>query len=212
MAKKKTNVDIGSLASEAVSKQFENLLQKIQNGTISAPEMELFSKLEKRLKSEQGQEEGVIYDRSLISKHFKRSDRTILNWIKDGMPVRPDGGFCLSDIHEWLNSKKQEKKSKKDDSEQYWRKEYKKNKAKLSELELKLKRGDLLPKADVIAALKEIQSYVKKHVALIPRTAPGKLTGLGPQNMQAVLSEITSGILINMSKGQNAGTLEAKLK
>ena len=210
--KKPPSEDYGTVASLAVKKQFENLLHKIKDGTISAPEMKVFTELERRIKSEDGKEDGVTYERADVAKRFKRSDRTILNWIKDGMPMRPDGGFCIADIQQWMDEKKQAKKNPTEDSAEYWQTQYKKHRAKLSELELQIKKGELLAKADVMVAFREMQSYVKKHLALLPRTAPGKLSGQDPQGMQITLSELTTAILSNMSKGQNASTLEAKLK
>ncbi len=205
--------DISTIAQAAVTKQFNNLLEKIKSGKISPAEMGVFNALEKRLKAENGRVEGLTYSRLVVAKHFKKTERTVSNWIRDGMPTRPDGGFCLADIQAWIDSKKQKKKGPGDETDiEFWKLQLKKHKSKLAELELKLKRGDLLVKADVMVAFREMQSYVKKHLALLPRTAPGKLVGLSAQDMQSVLSELTGAILTNMSKGQNASTLKGKLK
>ena len=204
--------DIGTVASAAVQRQFKNLLAKIKKGNITAQEMTLFSQLEKRIKSEQGNDD-VTFKRDDVAKHFNKSPATVYNWVRSGMPVNPDGGFCIADIQQWLDSRKKKKSGKPiEDSAEYWQTQFKKNRAKLSGLELKLKKGELLDNADVITAFREMQSYVKKHLALIPRTAPGKLTGQDPQAMQHILVELTTDILSNMSRGQNASTLESKLK
>ena len=207
----KDTPDIGTVASAAMQRQFKNLLAKIKKGSITAQEMTIFTQLEKRLKAEQGGA-GVTYKRDDVAKHFNKTPATIYNWLRSGMPLNPDGGFCIPDIQAWLDTRKKQPGKPAEDSAEYWQTQYKKNRAKLSELELKLKKGELLAKADVISAFREMQSYVKKHLMLIPRTAPGKLTGQPPQGMGTILTELTESILTNMSKGQNASTLESKLK
>ncbi len=207
----KDTPDIGTVASAAMQRQFKNLLAKIKKGSITAQEMTIFTQLEKRLKAEQGGD-GVTYKRDDVAKHFNKTPTTIYNWLRSGMPVNPDGGFCIPDIQAWLDSRKNKAGKPEADTAEYWQTQFKKNRAKLSGLELKLKKGELLAKADVLTAFREMQSYVKNHLALIPRTVPGKLTGQPPQKMQSILTELTSDILTNMSKGQNASTLEARLK
>ena len=210
-AKAETPFDIGTIASVAAKKQFKNLIIKIKDSTITPGEMQVFTQLEKRIKAENGNGR-VVYARIDVANSVDRSLRTISDWVASGMPVQPDGGYDLDAIEKWRSSRKKRTKDKTPDDSEYWQTQYKKHRAKLSELELKIKKGELLPKADVIAALKEMQSYVKKNLVLIPRISAPRMDGMDTQARHELLGEMVNTILAGMSKGQSSGEIERLVK
>lgn len=108
--------------------------------------------MEGELTRDQAQAEGkrVVKTPGELADYVGRTERTIGDWIRSGMPVLPgQAGFDLDAIDRWMEGRKKAPKGKGKDQDKdadYWQTEYRKNKAKLSEIELKLRRGDLLPK------------------------------------------------------------------
>lgn len=196
--------DISSVAKVARIRQFKNLLEKIKSGKATASDMKTFSYLEAELSKQDTQGKNVVYSTGEVAKAMRRTERTVRDWIKSGMPVLPGGGYDLDAIQEWKNGKKKKHQADDDKDAEYWQTQYRKNKAKLSEIQLKLQKGELLPKADVISAFREMQTYVKKHLQLIPRIAPDRMTGLEPQEQKALLTELVETILTGMARGESA--------
>ena len=156
--------------------------------------------------------EKIVRTFTEVARHFNLTERTIYDWKRFGMPVREDGSFDLMAITRWRENRNQRKPANRDKDSEYWQKEYRKNKAKLAELDLKVKQGNFVAKADVISALKEIQSYVKKHLLLIPRIAPERMIGLDVQGQAVLLGEMIETILIGMTEGQSAKKIEGILR
>lgn len=165
------------------------------------------------MKPDQVQSEGarILYSTGALAKIMKRTERTIRDWIKSGMPVLPGGGFDLDQIEKWKRDRKKPE-SEDEQTSEYWQTQYKKYKAKLSEIDLKVKKGELLPRADVMTAFREMQGYVKKHLLLIPRIAPDRMTGLSIQDQKALLTELVDTILSNMARGESAQIIQRILK
>ena len=70
------------------------------------------------------------------------------------MPVRADKLYCVSDIQSWKISREQKHKKKKSNDDDkdgldFWDIVFRRNKAKLAEIELKQKLGELVPRQDV---------------------------------------------------------------
>lgn len=50
-----------------------------------------------------------------IAEAFHITDRTVRNWVKDGMPINKDRSYCLYDVHTWLmDRQRQDLESKSD--------------------------------------------------------------------------------------------------
>jgi phage terminase Nu1 subunit (DNA packaging protein) len=55
--------------------------------------------------------EGVVATMRDVAKVFGKSERQIIRWKDDGMPVRDDGNYCVADIQTWRAQQELEKRS-----------------------------------------------------------------------------------------------------
>ena len=137
------------------------------------------------------------------------SRATLANWVKNGLPKSENGYPLKGGVH-WHIKRQTAAGSDKDSK--YWQKEFRKFKAQLAEIDLKIKRGDLVAHADVLSALKEMQNYVKKHLRLIPRIAPERMIGQDVRTQAETLGQMVDTILTTMATGNNVKQLERILK
>lgn len=206
-------------------RDFLNLKNKLNRGrALTSAERKVLDQYYQTAKESFSLPDGFVRTVGEVAIHFKRTDRTIWNWKTRGMP-QSQIGYDLNSIEKWARKQNliekngngnqdlqtENEKQKNVEDAEFWRAEFRKNKAKLAEIELKLRAGELLYKADVIAAFRELQSYVRKYVALVYKIAPARMVGLDSRGQGLVLKEIVENILAGMAKGQSAKKIEAIL-
>lgn len=140
----------------------------------------------------------VVETQVLVAKHFNVKARTVQYWIQDGMPVTPDGLYNLDEIRAWKNRQEEKRKKIKDPQDPDVR--FRTAKARLAEIELAKRMGELLPKEEVEAEwLSAIITFKKGLMGLPKRIAP-QLAGLEAKEIQAVLTKRVRELLEGLQK------------
>lgn len=177
-----------NLIEIARKKRYISLVEKLQRGTLSAKELK---ELEEFEKAEQNKESDVFdgtVDLGMISVFLEKSSRMVRRYIKQGMPVIRDASgeisrFKVSDVFKWFYASQ----NPEDGSKDYWENEYRKNRAKLSELELKQKEGELIPFADHASIVKNQIRGIKSGFLRLPKYIAPKLYQQEPRVMCEML-------------------------
>jgi len=206
-------------------RDFLNLKNKLNRGQpLTSAERKVLDQYYQTIEASFALPPGYVRTVAEVAAHFKRTDRSIWNWKGRGMP-QTEIGYDLNAIETWAAEQgligkngdgsqgpQTEKEGQGSTSDaEFWRAEFRKNKAKLAEIELKLKQGELLHKVDVISAFRDLQSYVRKHLSLVYRVAPPRMVGMDSKAQSAVLKEIIETIMAGMAKGQSTKKIEAIL-
>jgi len=189
---KDNKTDVVAMAKK---KRHIHLLEKLQqNKSISKSEIKELAEYEEGYKSP-----AVVNSQDLVAKAFKVSARTVPRWIKDGMPVRPDGYYNIIEIQSWRTAREAENRYKrtrkakqeqrdrtsgknnkkavgKDASESFeydvntdWISEKDKWDAILKRQKAEEAAGLLIKKEDAVAALKMAVVNVKRQFLALPK-------------------------------------------
>jgi len=199
-----------NLIEIARKKRYISLVEKLQRGTLSAKELK---ELEEFEKSEQKKETDVFdgtVDLGTISVFLEKSPRMVRRYIKQGMPVIRDASgeisrFKVSDVFKWFYASQ----NPEDGSKDYWENEYRKNRAKLSELELKQKEGELIPFADHTSIVKNQIRGIKAGFLRLPKYIAPKLYQQEPKVMCEML-DAELRYIINQFAGVKNGDKNSK--
>lgn len=123
----------------------------------------------------------IVRTQKEVATFFEKDVRTIKYWVRDGMPVEGKYKYDLQKINEWHLARNST------NEKDYWATEFRKMKAKLAELELKQKKGELLSREEVEAkSIEQILSIKQKFLALPGRIAP-QLVGLEAREIEVLL-------------------------
>jgi len=199
-----------NLIEIARKKRYISLVEKLQRGTLSAKELK---ELEEFEKAEQNKETDVFdgtVDLGTISVFLEKSPRMVRRYIKQGMPVIRDASgeisrFKVSDVFKWFYASQ----NPEDGSKDYWENEYRKNRAKLSELELKQKEGELIPFADHASIVKNQIRGIKAGFLRLPKYIAPKLYQQDPKVMCEML-DAELRYIINQFAGVKNGDKNSK--
>lgn len=132
----------------------------------------------------------VVDSQDKVAKILGVSDRTVRHWIKEGMPVTPQNKYDLIEIRSWrlLRDKRKKSSGQKKDNAEFWETKYREYKAKLAEIALKQKMGQLIPKAQVEAQLVQVSLAIKRSLLALPRSVAPQLVGLETREIETILS------------------------
>lgn len=157
----------------------------------------------------------VVDSQEKVAKILGVSDRTVRHWIKEGMPVTPQNQYDLIEIRSWRllrDKRKKSKESKKKDAE-LWETKYREYKAKLAEITLKQKLGQLIPRAQVESQLVQVSLAIKRSLLALPRSVAPQLVGLETREIEVILSGRIKEAINLIAEGkifeQNADNNEA---
>ncbi len=132
----------------------------------------------------------VVDSQEKVAKILGVSDRTVRHWVKEGMPITPQKQYDLIEIRSWRLLRDKRKKSggrKKADAD-FWETKYREYKAKLAEITLKQRMGQLILKAQVETQLVQVSLAIKRSLLALPRSVAPQLVGLETREIEAVLS------------------------
>jgi len=125
----------------------------------------------------------LVKKQTRVAKHYGVTDRTVRNWLKDGCPQRADGFFDLDQIDLWLTqrgtlppglSDAQDAHGDGQDvhgdgkSRAFWEKECKRFMALERELKVKIRKGELLPAAEVAKIAFDVARKTRDAILNIP--------------------------------------------
>ena len=172
----------------ARKKRYIALVEKLSSGSLSAKELKELEEFEKtERKNESDIIDGTV-DLPTISVYLEKSPRMVRRYIKQGMPVIRDSSgeisrFKVSDVFKWLYASQNPEDGTKD----FWENEYRKNRAKLSELELKEKERELIPFADHVSIIKNQIRGIKSGFLRLPKYIAPKLSNEDPKIICEIL-------------------------
>jgi hypothetical protein len=89
---------------------------------------------------------------------------------------------------------------------------YERGRADKIEIEVEKMKKDLLPRAEVQAALSELITIAKKAFLLLPKTVPGRLKGKTDPEQIRILQNIVEAILLGISRGAKIEKIETTIK
>ena len=199
-----------SLIEIAKKKRYIALVEKLGRGSLSSKELK---ELEEFEKAEQKKENDVFdgtVDLGMISVFLEKSTRMVRRYITQGMPVIRDTSgeisrFKVSDVFKWFYASQ----NPEDGSKDYWENEYRKNRAKLSELELKQKEGELIPFNDHVSIVKNQIRGIKAGFLRLPKYIAPKLYQQEPKVICETL-DIELRHIIDQFAGVHRGNKDNK--
>ena len=146
-----------NLIKLARKKRHIHLVEKLGKGSLSQKEMDELAEYEKEAEGQVTVLADGTVDLVTIAVYLEKSVKSIRRYVDAGLPAvkSPTGEilrFKVSDAFKWFYSRE----GYDDGSRTKWDIEYRKNKAKLSEIELKEKEREL------IEHMQKIQDEIKK--------------------------------------------------
>lgn len=164
-----------------------HLYEKIQHKKpLSRAELKELSKYEEK----EGQP-GLVDTQEQVAKSFGVRLRTVEYWVKDGMPVRPDGKYDLKDIQAWKFTRKGNNrgpsKGKKDLA--YWDAVYREMKARSEMIRYRKHIGELVERRKIEEGLISISIAIKRTLLALPRALAPILGGLEPREIEKKLTD-----------------------
>ena len=166
-----------NLVEIAKKKRYIALVEKLGRSSLSSKELK---ELEQFEKSEQRPLIGIVdgtVDLPTLCVYFEKSPRMIRRYVQQGMPVIRDAAgeiarFKVGEAFKWYYGRSG---CEDDSGKEFWDKEYRKNRAKLSEIELKQKEGELIPFEDHVSIVKNQIRGIKAGFLRLPKYIAPKL-------------------------------------
>lgn len=195
-----------NLVELAKKKRYIALVEKLSRGALTSKELKELEHFEKQEeKKEELPLDGTV-DLEAISLFLEKTSRMVRHYIAQGMPViRNAAGevfrFKVSEVFKWYYGKY----TFEDEEKDHWDLEYRKNKAKLSEIELKEKERQLIPYAEHLTVLRNQVRGIKAGLLWLPRYIAPRLYQQEPK----MICEILDNELRNIIK-QFSGVTDAK--
>jgi len=155
----------------------------------------------------------VILSTSQVAEVFDVSKRTLTNWKRLGAEecLVGYGKWNLKKLLNWWLENIYSGVDEDSPDLQAERLRYEKARADKMELEVARMKGELLPRAEVEAALRELIITAKRAFMLIPKKAPGLLVGLSQAEQMEVLQDMVEEILTNLADGATINAIEKKI-
>lgn len=157
-----------NLAEIARKKRHLYLIQKLNTGNLTKPEIKELEEFEKS-------EEKRVIVKTLeeLAEVMNVSERTIFRWKKEGMPVTKEGFYDLEEISEWYKTKVGLIPADESEGKFYWQELILKCKARLLEIEVAKAQGELMPRQEVEQGWAMRVSAVRAEFTALPdRVAP----------------------------------------
>ncbi|MDD3088074.1 MAG: hypothetical protein PHP89_05880 [Candidatus Omnitrophica bacterium] len=194
-----------NLVEIAKKKRYIALVEKLQRGSLSSKELKELEEFEKSGQRPSGIIDGTV-DLPTLCVYFEKSPRMIRRYVQQGMPVLRDASgeiarFKVGDVFKWFYKKQG---SEEDNGKDYWDKEYRKNRAKLSEIELKQKEGEVIPFEDHVSIVKNQIRGIKAGFLRLPKHIAPKLYQQDPKVICEVLDHEIRYIIEQFAGKKNA--------
>jgi phage terminase Nu1 subunit (DNA packaging protein) len=179
-----------NLVEIAKKKRYIALVEKLGRGSLSAKELKELEEFEKSEQRPAGVIDGTV-DLPTLCVYLEKSPRMIRRYVQQGMPVFRDAAgeiarFKVGDVFKWFYVKQG---SEEDNGKDYWDKEYRKNRAKLSEIELKQKEGEVIPFEDHVSIVKNQIRGIKAGFLRLPKHVAPKLYQQDPKVICEMLDQ-----------------------
>ena len=156
-----------SLFEIAKRSRYLALVEKLQRGQpLSRSELSELKRFEAA-----DLPDGFLETVAQVSKTFGVSERTVYNWLKNGMPVTESGHYDIASIYAW----KIQREGSGDDSgqKQKWETHFRQYRALTAEIEYRKKLGELVTREEVEEGrVLRILTIKKALLGLPDRLAP----------------------------------------
>ena len=193
MEQKKEKQNIAELAHK---KRHIHLLSKLQsNKPLTKSEIRELEELEGSAPPD-----GIVRTAREVAKFFHVSARTVDYWIRDGLPRTEQGYFNLDIVRIWRMDRDRKKEKTKDPNDPEVR--FRSARARLAEIELAKRMGDLLPREEVESEWLNIIITLKKSLLGLPKRLAPQLVGLDAKLIQSALSKHIRELLENLTKNK----------
>jgi len=194
-----------NLVEIAKKKRYIALVEKLGRGSLSSKELKELEEFEKSEQRPAGVIDGTV-DLPTLCVYLEKSPRMIRRYVQQGMPVFRDAvgeiaRFKVGDVFKWFYKKQG---SEEDNGKDYWDKEYRKNHAKLSEIELKQKEGEVIPFEDHVSIVKNQIRGIKAGFLRLPKHVAPKLYQQDPKVICEMLDQEIRYIIEQFAGKQNA--------
>ncbi len=194
-----------NLVEIAKKKRYIALVEKLGRGSLSSKELKELEEFEKSEQRPAGVIDGTV-DLPTLCVYLEKSPRMIRRYVQQGMPVFRDAvgeiaRFKVGDVFKWFYKKQG---SEEDNGKDYWDKEYRKNRAKLSEIELKQKEGEVIPFEDHVSIVKNQIRGIKAGFLRLPKYIAPKLYQQDPKVICEMLDQEIRYIIEQFAGKQNA--------
>jgi hypothetical protein len=178
------------LVELAKKKRHIALVEKLTRGTLSSKELKELEEFEKENRKVADDIIDGTADLPTISVYLEKSPRMVRRYIKQGLPVIRDSKgeifrFKVAEVFKWYYGMQ----GLSDDGKEYWDNEYRKNRAKLSELELKQKEGELIAFSEHASKIKNQIRGIKAGFLRLPKYIAPKLYQQEPKVICEILDE-----------------------
>ena len=216
MSSENSPKDILKSSDAARIKAYHNYLEKIKSGkTLSKSELEAFKALEEAIESIQATPtkcKTVIEVAALTGF----STRKIYWHITRGnLEQNADGSFDMDKLDAWAAkykkntsvSGKTTTREKKESIDLEW----KKLRTEREQIMVDQMKGNLLPRDEIMQAIKEVVLQAKRGFMIIPRSAPSVLYGQTEVEMMQTLEKMVLTILTGMSQMADIKTIEKRI-
>lgn len=142
----------------------------------------------------------ILKSQPEAAAYFGVRTRTLQYWIQNGMPVNSDGTYDVEVIKAWRaqDERRQKKEKSPDDPEVRFRTA----KARLAEIELAKRMGDLLPREEVESEWLNIIITLKKSLLGLPKRLAPQLVGLDAKLIQTALNKHIRELLENLTRNK----------
>ena len=156
----------------------------------------------------------VILSTSQVAEILGVSKRTLTNWKRLGAKecLVGHGKWDFKKLLDWWLENIYSSVDEDSPDLQAERLRYEKARADKMEIEVARMKGELLPRGDVEAALRELIITAKRAFMLIPKKAPGLLVGLSQAEQMEVLQDMVEEILTNLADGATINAIEKKIE
>ena len=194
-----------NLVEIAKKKRYIALVEKLGRGSLSSKELKELEEFEKSEQRPQGIIDGTV-DLPTVCVYLEKSPRMIRRYVQQGMPVIRDAvgeiaRFKVGEVFKWYYVKQG---ADEDSGKDFWDKEYRKNRAKLSEIELKQKEGEGIPFEDHVSIVKNQIRGIKAGFLRLPKHVAPKLYQQDPKVICEMLDSEIRYIIEQFAGKQNA--------
>ena len=204
-----------NLVELAKKKRHIALVEKLGKGSLTPRELKELQEFEKEGQDNKPSIPTGEVDLGTISIYLEKSPRMIRRYIKRGMPVVWDDTneitnchFKVGDVFKWFYGGSDND----EDNRSHWDIEYKKNRAKLSEIELKEKERELIPYSEHVSILKNQIRGIKAGFLRLPKYIAPRLYQQEPKiisemvdnELRYIISQFAGGVSADQSKEPNS--------
>ena len=189
----KKKFDIVEIAKK---KRHAFLLEKLQKSSLTKSELDELKQLERA-----DLPAGVVASQEDVARTFGVTNRTIRNWIQQGMPVREnDDGYDLAEIYRWKIEKDGESET---NPKHHWETHYRQYKALKAEIDYRKALGELITKEEVDQGRVQRILTVKKALLGLPARLAPQVVNLEIKKAEEIIRIRIEEIINDFARGGN---------